>query len=246
MRIAMQWRPTYSRIGCREGVGVLVRGTATAATRTLPTLHTRCWPTARLCPAAKPSDIESDYHDDSAGGGSRAAAPSLTRLIDESRRARRPHGPPPGALGYEELAALQKLDPTVWPTPDSAGAGSSEGTAAATAAVSHATGSTVVNGGVGPGAAEALRRLWGGDDDGGDGDEEAADAEPVYVPTDFRRPRPVVPDPSAGVEAMGTYAPTADTLTTVPCGTCRVRSQCRPGGVVSPETCVYISHWLQW
>lgn len=38
----------------------------------------------------------------------------------------------------------------------------------------------------------------------------------------------------------------ADHLTSVPCGTCPVMASCKPGGIVSPETCVYMSHWLQW
>ncbi|RYG51266.1 hypothetical protein EON67_03750 [archaeon] len=37
-----------------------------------------------------------------------------------------------------------------------------------------------------------------------------------------------------------------DFLTTTPCGSCPVMSSCVPGGVISPETCVYMSHWLQW
>lgn len=37
-----------------------------------------------------------------------------------------------------------------------------------------------------------------------------------------------------------------DALTLVPCGSCPVQAQCVPGGLISPETCVYMSHWLQW
>jgi RNA polymerase Rpc34 subunit len=37
-----------------------------------------------------------------------------------------------------------------------------------------------------------------------------------------------------------------DALTITPCGSCPVISQCVPGGLISPETCVYMSHWLQW
>jgi hypothetical protein len=37
-----------------------------------------------------------------------------------------------------------------------------------------------------------------------------------------------------------------DHLSSVPCGTCPVAAKCTPGGVISPETCIYMSHWLQW
>jgi len=43
-----------------------------------------------------------------------------------------------------------------------------------------------------------------------------------------------------------TPAAGADYLTSVPCGSCPVSKSCKPGGLVSPETCVYMSHWLQW
>jgi DNA-directed RNA polymerase III subunit RPC6 len=35
-------------------------------------------------------------------------------------------------------------------------------------------------------------------------------------------------------------------LTQSPCGRCPVFKQCRPGGVVSPETCVYLDDWLKF
>lgn len=37
-----------------------------------------------------------------------------------------------------------------------------------------------------------------------------------------------------------------DTLTAIPCGTCPVAKHCKPGGVVSPETCVYYATWLMF
>lgn len=35
------------------------------------------------------------------------------------------------------------------------------------------------------------------------------------------------------------------TLACIPCGVCPVAEQCHPGGVVSPETCVYWQRYLQ-
>jgi DNA-directed RNA polymerase III subunit RPC6 len=35
-------------------------------------------------------------------------------------------------------------------------------------------------------------------------------------------------------------------LTQSPCGRCPVFKQCRPGGAVSPETCVYMDDWLKF
>lgn len=35
-------------------------------------------------------------------------------------------------------------------------------------------------------------------------------------------------------------------LTAVPCGACPVRSECTPGGAVSPETCHYLAKWLDF
>ena len=34
-------------------------------------------------------------------------------------------------------------------------------------------------------------------------------------------------------------------LSGVPCGVCPVARQCTPGGVVSPEGCVYWTRWLE-
>jgi hypothetical protein len=39
-------------------------------------------------------------------------------------------------------------------------------------------------------------------------------------------------------------APHYDHFTAAPCGVCPVFEQCRPGGVISPSTCVYYSAWL--
>lgn len=35
-----------------------------------------------------------------------------------------------------------------------------------------------------------------------------------------------------------------DFLTSMPCGVCPVFDQCTPGGVISPQSCVYFDHWL--
>jgi DNA-directed RNA polymerase III subunit RPC6 len=35
-------------------------------------------------------------------------------------------------------------------------------------------------------------------------------------------------------------------LAEVPCGACPVESECRVGGIVSPETCVYMDKWLEF
>jgi DNA-directed RNA polymerase III subunit RPC6 len=35
-------------------------------------------------------------------------------------------------------------------------------------------------------------------------------------------------------------------LTQSPCGRCPVFKECRPGGIVSPQTCVYLDDWLQF
>lgn len=40
--------------------------------------------------------------------------------------------------------------------------------------------------------------------------------------------------------------PQTSALTSVPCGVCPVFSECRPGGLVSPSTCVYYEKWLQF
>jgi DNA-directed RNA polymerase III subunit RPC6 len=35
-----------------------------------------------------------------------------------------------------------------------------------------------------------------------------------------------------------------DRFTSVPCGVCPVFQKCAPGGVISPETCKYLTQWL--
>jgi len=37
-----------------------------------------------------------------------------------------------------------------------------------------------------------------------------------------------------------------DHLSEIPCGPCPVQAQCEPGGVISPETCVYFTKWLEF
>lgn len=44
---------------------------------------------------------------------------------------------------------------------------------------------------------------------------------------------------------LSTGAPSANQLTSVPCGTCPVFKSCVPGGVISPERCVYMTEWLK-
>lgn len=39
--------------------------------------------------------------------------------------------------------------------------------------------------------------------------------------------------------------PSANQLTSVPCGTCPIFKSCVPGGVISPERCVYMTEWLK-
>lgn len=50
-----------------------------------------------------------------------------------------------------------------------------------------------------------------------------------------------------GVECFRVSAgtPSANQLTSVPCGTCPVFKSCVPGGVISPERCVYMAEWLK-
>lgn len=52
--------------------------------------------------------------------------------------------------------------------------------------------------------------------------------------------------PAAAPASGGSSATIGEYLTTTPCGGCVVQAQCVPGGLISPETCVYMSHWLQW
>ena len=65
-------------------------------------------------------------------------------------------------------------------------------------------------------------------DDEDDEDDEGEDGS-------AGRPYMIVP-PSLSV----------DHLSEVPCGACTVQAQCEPGGVVSPETCVYFAKWLEF
>lgn len=39
--------------------------------------------------------------------------------------------------------------------------------------------------------------------------------------------------------------PAGNQLGRVPCGSCRVFSDCKPGGVISPTSCVYMKDWLK-
>lgn len=39
--------------------------------------------------------------------------------------------------------------------------------------------------------------------------------------------------------------PPTTALTSVPCGRCPVIDQCRDGGPISPQTCVYFQQWLK-
>ncbi|CAD7701120.1 unnamed protein product [Ostreobium quekettii] len=40
--------------------------------------------------------------------------------------------------------------------------------------------------------------------------------------------------------------PDSSALTSVPCGVCPVFNECRPGGIVSPESCIYYDKWLDF
>lgn len=35
-------------------------------------------------------------------------------------------------------------------------------------------------------------------------------------------------------------------FTSMPCGVCPVFNECKPGGSVSPETCIYFDKWLEF
>jgi hypothetical protein len=77
---------------------------------------------------------------------------------------------------------------------------------------------------------------------GGEEEEEEADEEGTdEAPGSVLDRRYMIVRRKADTPAAG-----ADYLTSVPCGSCPVSKSCKPGGLVSPETCVYMSHWLQW
>jgi hypothetical protein len=40
--------------------------------------------------------------------------------------------------------------------------------------------------------------------------------------------------------------PLTTALTELPCGRCPVMDQCREGGPISPQTCVYFAEWLDF
>ena len=59
-----------------------------------------------------------------------------------------------------------------------------------------------------------------------------------------------VPDDNPdGASSSGTainYFGPGSALTQTPCGVCPVFKSCKPGGMVSPETCVYMEEWLNF
>jgi hypothetical protein len=98
--------------------------------------------------------------------------------------------------------------------------------------------------GAGAGAALGLSEALLGHDDGGGGgdddDDAAAAAAAAELPPTAEREFQIIR------KNLAHSAAHADHLSAVPCGTCPVAASCKPGGLVSPETCVYISHWLAW
>ena len=40
--------------------------------------------------------------------------------------------------------------------------------------------------------------------------------------------------------------PESNAFTALPCGVCPVISECEEGGKISPQTCIYYSHWLNF
>jgi hypothetical protein len=80
------------------------------------------------------------------------------------------------------------------------------------------------------------------DDEDDDDDEDEMDDVDDDVGGRLSRVRYIVVPPR-GAAADGSHA---DYLRTVPCGVCPVTEKCTPGGVVSPETCVYFSAWLEF
>ena len=58
--------------------------------------------------------------------------------------------------------------------------------------------------------------------------------------------------PQVGEEGAEMYRkaavrfPPTTALTSVPCGRCPVSDQCRDGGPISPQTCVYFRDWMEF
>lgn len=52
-------------------------------------------------------------------------------------------------------------------------------------------------------------------------------------------------DPGPYYRSLRTTVTHYDRFTSVPCGVCPVFAQCAPGGVISPESCVYFEDWWQ-
>lgn len=52
-------------------------------------------------------------------------------------------------------------------------------------------------------------------------------------------------DPGPWYRSLKTTVTHYDRFTSVPCGVCPVFADCSPGGVISPESCVYFEEWWQ-
>lgn len=91
------------------------------------------------------------------------------------------------------------------------------------------------------GGSKSKSNKYGCDDD--DADEEEEEDEDDYeleeedeADDDTRSKRYYLTKKGGGV----------DNFTGTPCGVCPVMDKCVPGGLVSPETCIYYSTWLEF
>ncbi|MCD7452843.1 hypothetical protein HAX54_018284 [Datura stramonium] len=50
----------------------------------------------------------------------------------------------------------------------------------------------------------------------------------------------------AAVDALGTGPKTIGPMASIPCGACPRISLCTPDGIISPQTCVYYTKWLNF
>jgi len=84
------------------------------------------------------------------------------------------------------------------------------------------------------------------DEEGDDDDEEEIDIEDEDDDDDDDindNPRYVLLKRVAGGPNDGSHT---DHFTLNPCGVCPVFDQCTPGGIISPETCIYFTNWLEF
>mmetsp|Transcript_64725 Transcript_64725/g.146019 ORF Transcript_64725/g.146019 Transcript_64725/m.146019 type:complete len:329 (-) Transcript_64725:27-1013(-) len=66
-------------------------------------------------------------------------------------------------------------------------------------------------------------------------------AAPPMLPHSSDRP----PDAGPWFKSCALAVTHYDRFTSLPCGVCPVFDQCAPGGVVSPESCVYLNQWWE-